>query len=259
MLRFILASVLVFATANAPAQVRTPLAFEVATINPVDPQPKDARFLTMQGQNRFVAKNYPLRLLIAAAYDLNPKAITGGPKWIDSAKFDILAVAPGSVLPTRDQQMAMLATLLSERFQLVFHREPKEFAVYVLTAGKNGSKLRASSASATDPSSVISTVYPDHVLMPARNASMQDFVALLQRAILDRPVVDRTGLAERYDFDLSWAPSQREFNGEIQITADTSSPPLHVALQEQLGLKLEARRDMAESLVIDKVQQPSSN
>ena len=235
-------------------------AFEVATIHPVDPPLKSGRFLTMQGPHRFVAKNFTLRLLIAAAYDANPKAVTGGPGWLDTAKFDIEAVTPGEKQPTRPQQMAFLRTLLAERFQLALRHEQKEQAIYVLDVLKSGARLKAGNASATDPSSVISTVYPDHVLMPARNASMGDFVAVLQRAILDRPVVDHTGLTGRYHFDLAWAPSEREFGGELQpAPSDTPSPPLVIALQEQLGLKLQATRGPAESLVVERAERPTDN
>ena len=240
---------------NAPSTS----SFEVATVRPVDPEPKAGRFIKIEGVNRFIAKNFTLKLLIAAAYDLNPKAITGGPSWLDSSKFDINAVTPGEVRPTRDQQMAMLRGLLTDRFGLTFHREPKVFAIYTLTLAKDGPKLKNSNATANDPSSVISTVYPDHILMPARNASMTDFTAVLQRAVLDRPVVDKTGLTGRYDFDLEWASSEREFGGEIPSPAESSSPPFVTALQQELGLKLEATRGPAEALVIDHAEQPTAN
>ncbi len=252
---------LVLAGPQAQAPIVQPIpAFEVATVKPVDPEPKSGRFLTVQGINRFVAKNFTLKLLIAAAYDVNPKAIMGGLPWVDSAKFDINAVTPGETRPTRDQQMAMLRTLLADRFKLTFHREQKDFSIYVLTVVKEGARLKESGQTATDPSSVISTVYPDHVLLPARNASMKDFVALLQRAVLDRPVVDRTGLTGRYDFDLNWAPSEREFGGEITVApSDAPSPPFVTALQQELGLKLESTRGAAEALVIDKAEKPSAD
>ena len=251
---------IVFLGGQAHAQILQAPAFEVATVKPVDTQSRDARFFKMESVHRFLAKNYTLKLLIAAAYDLNPKAITGGPAWVDDAKFEIHAVTPGETRPTRDQQMAMLRTLLEDRFQLVFHRELKEFAIYSLTVAKDGPRLRNSGASATDPSSVISTVYPDHVLMPARNASMNDFVAVLQRAVLDRPVVDRTGLTGRYDFDLDWAPSERESGGEIAAApADSPAPPLLTALQQELGLKLEATRGPAQAFVIDKAVKPNAD
>ena len=254
-------ALLVLAALAQPPQAATAKpAFEVATVKPVESQPKDSRILRVEGVNRFVAKNFTLKLLIAAAYDLNPKAISGGPAWLDSAKFDIAAVTPGETRPTRTEQMAMLRTLLAENFQLSFHREQKEFSIYALSVSKAGPRLKESGKTASDPSNVTSTVYPDHVLMPTRNASIGDFVAVLQRAILDRPVVDNTGLTGRYDFDLEWAPSEREFGGEIEVTpGDTSRPSLVTALQETLGLKLEATRGQALALVVDHAQKPATN
>jgi len=82
----------------------------------------------MQDAHRFVAKNYTLKLLIAAAYDLTPEAVFGGPAWVASDRYDILAVTPGSVRPSRDRQMEMLRSLLAERFNLTFHRQAKEFS-----------------------------------------------------------------------------------------------------------------------------------
>lgn len=78
-------------------------AFEVATVKPVDPDPNGGRYIKMQGANRFVEKAYTLKLLIAAAYDLNPKTISGGPPWLSSDHYDILAVTPGEVQPTHDE------------------------------------------------------------------------------------------------------------------------------------------------------------
>ena len=72
-------------------------AFEVATIKPVEPDAKASRYITMQGSNRFVAKHYTLKLLIAAAYDLNPKTVLGGPAWMDTDPYDIAALTPGAV------------------------------------------------------------------------------------------------------------------------------------------------------------------
>src|ERR1700739_358921 len=99
-------------------------AFDVATIRPADTDTK-GRYLMMQGIHRFVGKYYTLKLLIAAAYDLNPREISGGSGWVESDHFDILAVTPGEVRPTHDEQMKMLRDLLSDRFKLSFHREQK--------------------------------------------------------------------------------------------------------------------------------------
>src|SRR3984885_10684889 len=217
-------------------------AFDVATIKPVDPDAKAGRYIIMQGTNRFVEKAYTLKLLIAAAYDLNPRTISGGPGWIESDHYDIVAVTPGEVRPSHDEQMSMLRTLLADRFKLTFHREEKVFSIYELTVAKNGPKLKESAASPDDPPALISTVYPQRIVMPAKNATMGDFVSLLQRAILDRPVVDRTGLSGRYDVDLEWVPDETQFGGAFPpAPADAQAAPLFSAIQEQPWPKVGGR------------------
>src|SRR6202043_1058803 len=118
--------------------------------------------------------------------------ISGGPEWIGADHYDITALTPGATRPSRDQQMAMLRTLLADRFKLQFHREEKEFSIYNLTIDKSGPKLKPSTAPPDDPAALVSTVYPDHVTLPAHNATMREFASLMQRAALDRPVVDKT-------------------------------------------------------------------
>jgi uncharacterized protein (TIGR03435 family) len=240
-------------------------AFEVATIKPVDGLGK-GRYIVMQGTDRFVATNYTVKLLIAAAYDLNPREISGGPEWVESDHYDILAATPGATRPSHDEQMAMLRTLLAERFKLSFHRESKVFSIYALEVIKGGPKyaqgdgpgLKATTSD--DPTVLISTVYPDHLHLPARNATMADFVSMLQRAMLDRPVVDKTGLTGRFDFDLTWAADETQFGGEVPVApADAQAPPLFTALEQQLGLRLEATRGPVEALVVDTVERPTAN
>ena len=236
-------------------------AFEVATVKQVQHDPQGGRYFRMEGPHRFVVKDYTLKLLIAAAYDLNSRTILGGPGWLDSERFDIAAVTPGEVQPSREEQMAMLRGLLSDRFKLTFHRQQKEYSIYELTAAKGKPKLKASTAPPDQPAALIGTVYPPQkIVLPARNASMDDFVSMLQRAVLDRPVVNKTGLPGRYDFDLEWAPDETQFGGEAPVaSADAPSAPLFTAIQEQLGLKLEATRGPVSALIVDHVDQPSSN
>jgi uncharacterized protein (TIGR03435 family) len=236
-------------------------AFEVATIKPVEPNAKAGRYLTMQGTNRFVGKAYTVKLMIAAAYDLNPETISGGPAWMNDDPYDILAVTPGTVQPSHDEQMTMLRKLLTERFQLTFHREQKVFSIYALELAKDGPRLKPSTAGPDEPAAVgPATVYPGKVVLPGRNATMGSFVSLLQRAILDRPVVDKTGLAAKYDFALEWAPDETQFGGGVPAApASAPSPPLFVAIQQQLGLKLEAMRGPVSALVVDRVERPTAN
>jgi uncharacterized protein (TIGR03435 family) len=241
------------------ANTTTP-AFEVATIKPMQPDAKAGRYITMQGANRFVAKNYTLKLLIAAAYNLSPKTISGGPGWVDADHYDIVALTPGDSRPTQPEQMAMLRALLTERFKLNFHRQEKEFSIYVPEVAKSGPKLKESTAPPSDPAQLISTVYPQHLYLPAKNATMGDFAALLQRAVLDRPVVDKTGLTGRYDFDLEWAPDETQFGGEVPVaSADAQEPPFFTAIEQQLGLRIEATRGTVPALVIDGVERPTAD
>jgi uncharacterized protein (TIGR03435 family) len=264
MIRQIAVATLIISASGVLGQSTTPRpkfdSFEVATIKPVDPDAKAGRYIIMQGNNRFVEKAYTLKLLIAAAYDLNPRTISGGPGWIESDHYDILAVTPGEVRPSHDEQMSMLRNLLADRFKLTFHREQKVFSIYELTVAKSGPKLKPSTAAPDDPPALISTVYPQRIVMPARNATMSDLSRLMQRAILDRPVVDKTGLSGRYDFDLEWVPDETQFGGEVPVApADAPSPPLFSAIQQQLGLRLEATRGPVAALVVDKAERPSAN
>lgn len=100
--------------------------------------------------------------------------------------------------------------------------------------------------------------------MTFSDASMTDFATLMQRNVLDRPVVDQTGLAGRYDFNLNWTPDDSQFQGmgakPSPPTDSGNTPPnLYTAIQEQIGLKLDATRALAEVLVIDHVEKPSEN
>ncbi len=223
--------------------------FDVATIKQVESTGKSDHYILMQGIHRFVEKDFSLKQMIAWAYDLNPKAVSGGPAWVESVRFEIEAVTPGDVRPNHDEQQRMLQNLLKDRFRLTFHREPKEFSIYELRLAKGGPKLKPSTLAPDDPPAVVSTVYPERVLMPARNVSMADLVSVMQRAWLDRAVVDKTGLTGRSDFTLEWTPDETQFGGELPPAhADSQIPPLFTALQQQLGLMLVSTRGPVSAL-----------
>lgn len=242
--------------------------FEVATIKPTPPDFR-GRFIRMESAHQFVAKGHALNTLIAAAYNLSPKAISGGPAWIDSDHYDILAKAPGEVRPNLDEQMAMLRKLLADRFKLTFHREQKEMSIYALTVAKsesrkNGSKLKESAVSPDDtpigPPPLIFVVTPPVVRLPGRYATMAELASVFQRGVLDRPVVDKTGLAGRYDFDLEFTPDETQFSGMLgRPPGDSPAPGLFAAIQQQLGLRLEATKGPVDVLVVDRAERPSAN
>lgn len=255
-------TLLVLAAVGLPAQARPAFdAFEVATIKPSDPDSRAGRYVRMKGAHQFEAKNYTLRRLIGAAYNLGQQSISGGPSWGESDAYDIVAVTPNEPKPTLDDQMAMLRKLLAERFELTFHREQKELSIYVITVAKGRSKLKETTASPDNPPALTNTVFPERILLPARNTTIAQFASMMQRAVLDRPVVDQTGLTGRYDFDLEWTPDETQFGGTLPAAPPDAQtkPGLFAAMQEQLGLKLTATRGPVSVLVIDRVQRPSEN
>jgi uncharacterized protein (TIGR03435 family) len=246
------------AVAQTPARPKFE-AFEVATIKPAAAD-EQGRYIKMDGTNRFVMVNYPVKLMIAAAYDLNPKTISGGPGWMNSDVFDIVARTPGEARPTHDEQMRMLRDLLVERFGLKFHRERKEFSIYAIEVAKGGAKLKTTASPEAPTVMGPGVVYPQSITLPGRNATVDDLARLLQRAILDRPVVDQTGLTGHYDFDLTWAPDETQFGGDVPRAANDAPPlPLFEAIQQQLGLKLEATHGAVAAMVVDALQRPTEN
>ena len=232
--------------------------FEVATIKPSDPDEK-GKFFTVRGR-RFMTGNTTLSDFLTFAYGIHPRQITGGPSWMDSAKYDLNAVPDGEGQPNDRQWKLMIQKLLADRFQLAFHHDKKELSVYALVVAKTGPKLTKSQG---DPNGLPGLFFQGLGVLPARNATMADFAGVMQAAVLDRPVVDQTGIQGRFDFILKWTPDQSQFGGlGVKIpppAEDAAEPDLFTAIQQQLGLKLESVKAPVDVLVIDKVERPSAN
>jgi uncharacterized protein (TIGR03435 family) len=238
-----------------------PPAFEVATIKPSAPDDRSGKFITMQGPHQFVAKNYSVKDMISAAFDLPPRLISGGPAWIDIDRYEIRATVSSEGRPSSAEQMAMFRTLLSDRLKLAIHREQRELPIYGLTVVKEGAKLKEST---TAEEYLINRMFNDnHVLLPARNVTIAQFASMFQRAVVDRPIVDKTGLSGRYDFDLEWTRDETQFGGLIPLAPVDNSvpqkPDLFSALQQQLGLRLQPSRGPVDVIIIDRVERPSEN
>ena len=262
-----LSAVLAFAAVTASVHAQSPPkrpafdAFEEAVIKPTHSnyQVSEGRIMMMQGAHRFTAQHYTLQALIAAAFQLNPRAILGGPDWIDSDRYDIVALTPHGVRPNSEEQMTMLRKLLSDRFHLQFHEEQKTISIYALTVAKPG-KLKETASSPDDPTVLVNRIFPDRVFLPARNATMSELAAMLQRVVLDRPVVDKTGLSGKYDFDLEWSPANGQFGGQgPPESAEPTKPSIFTALQETLGLKLQATKGPTDVLIVDRAERPTEN
>jgi uncharacterized protein (TIGR03435 family) len=233
--------------------------FEVATIKPSKPEAPGKMF-RVQGR-RFRTLNTTLNDLISFAYGVHSKQVIGAPAWADTDKFDIDAEPDGEGAPNDKQWKSMVQKLLVDRFKLTFHHDKRELAVYVLSVGKAGQKMTKSEG---DQNGLPGLWFQQLGDLNVRNANMADFSGLMQSAVLDRPVVDQTGITGRWDFTLKWTPDDSQFSGmgaRIPPPTDAANAPpnLYTAIQEQVGLKLEATKAMADVMVIDQVEKPSDN
>ena len=213
-------------------------------------------------------KNVSLKALIAQAYEMKEFQVSG-PEWIDSARFDILAKMPPN--SSKHQLALMMRNLLDERFRLATHRDQKVLPVYAMVAGKDGLKVKPLEGESDEGVRV--TVGPKGRRMTGP-ATLTDLAGILSR-MLDRPVVDDTALKGSYSIDLEWVPDEREGGGimaKMKGMAEAASGDPHgdplgptglslfQALQEKLGLKLEARKSAVDILVVDGAEKvPTEN
>jgi uncharacterized protein (TIGR03435 family) len=235
-------------------------SFEVATIKPSQPD-RPGKIFGVQGSH-FRTVNTTLADMIKFAYGVQDKQIIGAPSWVESDKFDIEAQPDAPGAPNKDQVSMMMQKLLTDRFQLKFHKDTKELPAYVLTAAKTGQKMTKSEVPDQLPGLFFTNISP--ATLTVRNATMDDVCHLFQSAVLDRPVVDQTGITGKWNFLLKWTADESQFSGmgvKVPPPSDAADapPPLFTAIQEQIGLKLDAGKAQIPVLVIDKVEKPSAN
>jgi len=218
------------------------ISFDAAAIKPSDAPPGSSGINTNNGSLR--AYNVTLRRCISGAYEIPENQIIGGPKWISENRYDITARGPGH---TED----MLKTLLADRFRLVTHPQTETRSGYVLTVAKGGIKATVT-APDTGP-----TTNSSRSRIEAKGCPMSRLVQKLAAA-LGQPVVDETQDMRSFDFVLQWIPD--EVMSKASAGSDAANgPSLFTAVQEQLGLKLEARKVPVDVLVIDRAELPSEN
>jgi uncharacterized protein (TIGR03435 family) len=235
-------------------------SFEAATIKPTDPDTQGRR-INADGRN-FVTQNTTLADLIKFAYRINGKQIVGAPDWFDNDKFSIAAVVDGDGTPSDKQWRTMLQKLIAERFKFKSHTEKRELSVYVLSVGKDGPKNLTKSLSTNVLPGFSIGGDPGGLVSYAQNATMKEYADLaLQGRLLDRPVLNQTGIEGRYDFKVTFMPDESLFGGHGPPipASDNPAPSFFTALQEQLGLKLDAVKAPADVMVIDRVEKPSDN
>ncbi len=231
--------------------------FAAASIKPSDPS-KQGRVLTIRG-SECITVNTPLSFLVTFAYGIHARQLVNEPAWMDSDKWDLDAKLSDQGMPNTQQLKVMIQKLMADRFQLVFHRDKRELSVYALIPGKGAPKL---TKSAGDPNGLPGLGFRALGDMAVINATMADFAGTMQATVLDRPVVDQTNLQGRWDFNLKWTPDEFQFGGmgmTPPAPSDTAKDPdLFTAIQEQLGLKLDATKAQVEVFVVDKAAKPEN-
>jgi uncharacterized protein (TIGR03435 family) len=280
--------VLVLAAALLPAvtvqgQEKKPLAFEVASIKPNTPDGSGNIMVGIAPQpgGRLTVTNANLRMLIRFAYNIDDAQISGGPPWMDSDRYDIVAKGEGNA--TTDQLREMTQTLLADRFGLKIHRDSKELPVYNLVVAKGGPKLKQAevdSSGAANPAGVRGgPVRGGMRMVIGGTTQMSGTMSMAQLStglanMVGRKVIDKTGLSGNYEVKLEWTPQP----GELALRglpagagapgggdrggpppADANSISIFTAVQEQLGLRLDAQKGPVDVIVVDGATKPSVN
>lgn len=237
--------------------------FEVATIKPADPD-KPGWGINVNRSGMLITHNTTLSDLIKFAYDLHPKQVIGAPAWFDTDKFDISAKPDKPGLPNVNQMKVMLQALLVERFSLDFHKDKRELPAYAITVAKGGSKIQKET-NAPVPLPGFGGV-PQRGFN-VRNATLAEFASVMQAQFMDQPVVDQTELGDtRYTFILKFTPDagMRPFGGaappEAPPAQDADAPPdLYLAMEQQLGLRMQKTKTPVDVMVVEKIEKPSAN
>ena len=228
------------------------LVFDAATVKPNNSASGSSSTESTNGLLRIT--NQTLLRMIQYAYNVRDFQISGGPAWVRSDRYDVTAKPDGSV---RDQQMKeMLQALLAERFQLQFHRQTQEGPIYALLIGKNGPKLQP--APESDNSGISSNSTAVRTTMKGTHVTMDELAASLGNRV-GRPVIDKTGLSGKFDFELSWVADLTLATGTPDPGADVSGPSIFTDLQEQLGLRLDSQKGPIEMFLIDRAEKPAEN
>jgi uncharacterized protein (TIGR03435 family) len=259
---------------RAQSHTGTGLTFEVASVKPADPQEQRVAIRIVPGGGLNLI-GVSLKQMIAFAYNVRESQISGGPGWLNSERFDIIAKSPRSESPSDPRQMnadqrkvlenqlrERTQALLEERFQLRIDRETKELPVYALTVGKNGHKLKQSEAVGPGVRQHLS-VGRGH--LSANGVPLESLANGLAN-LVGRPVLDETGLPGNFDFTLEWTPDGGSLGPpppgarpEASAPSDLSGPSIFTAVQEQLGLKLESKKGAVDVIVIGRAEKPSAN
>lgn len=234
-------------------------AFDAASVKVGDPN--DLRGPTFQFNpgGGLSITNGTLRDIIETAYSVRDFQISGGPGWLNSERYDIIArSAPTPTQPESGdpangvlETRIKLRTLLAQRFQLQVHRETRDLPIYALVIAKSGSKVIEGNA--PSPGGSAAGIRAGCGEITGTLTSMANLAVYLERQ-LRRPVADRTGLSGSYNFQIDWMPD----SGPC-LAADPDAPSIFTALEEKLGLKLESTKGPVEVIVVDHAEKADEN
>jgi uncharacterized protein (TIGR03435 family) len=245
---------------DVTAQEASQQDFEVASIKRSEPgNARGSTFEFLPGGGLRIA-NGTLRAILETAYDVREFQILGGPGWVNSERYDILArsadsLANGAGTPNDVKAIRLrLQALLRQRFNLDVHRETRELPEYLLEVAKKGAKLIPGDAS-NGANNARTGIQRSCGQMIGTNATMANLSLMLARQ-LDRPVLDRTGLTGKYNFQFAWTPDTGPCSGSPE---SSNAPSIFTALEETLGLRLESIKGPVDSLIIDHADRPSEN
>jgi len=250
--RFVFSGFFACAILTIAGQAQPRPAFDVASVKAVDLSTLgDSIFMNLgtvrNGEVTF--GNATLNDCIRFAYGIASDAQISGPEWIKSKRYLYNIDAKAGPGASSAQLQAMMQTLLSERFKAVTHQEQKEMSYYALEAAKGGVKMQSVKEV---PDGFHGTNFGgriDNIL------AMPKLAYLLSRFETERPIIDRTGLDGMYEVKLTWTLRQLQ-----NANPDATGTSLFTALEEQLGLKLEARKGPVDILVVDSAEKiPTEN
>jgi uncharacterized protein (TIGR03435 family) len=228
--------------------------FEVASVKPAAPgQPVSQNPVEYSPAGRFTARNATLVDVIVRVYPTRRIQMQGGPDWIDSDRFDIVAKADASAgdIPRADW-MSMVQGLLEDRFQLKFHHEIKETTAYSLLPGKKTAELE------TPKEGEETGVKIEQGKFIFTNMTMAGLVNTLSN-LLHLPLVDRTELTGRYDFTLDPYRFVQNVDPSTPMRREEIGDLLLAAVRVQLGLRVEKQKAPLDIVVIDRAERPTAN
>ena len=259
------------ADAQTPAAAGDKPAFEVASIRRNVSADQGASVRAQPGGALTITNN-TLFNIIRNAYNVQGFQIIDGPDWINRDRWNIVAKAEGN--PQGPQMMAMLQNLLADRFKADIRRETREMQVYALTLGRSDGRLGPQLTPSTVDCAALAAARTAGAPPPPPRAdgrptcgmSVNPGVAIAGSYLIadiarnlsgatGRIIVDKTGLTGRYDMELKWTPDPTQ--GSASTSFDGGS--LFTAVQEQLGLKLEAQRAPVDVLVIYSAERPTED